>query len=357
MDFIFGNRYFDDHEQVVFCSDDSAGLKAIIAVHRTGERHALGGTRVLPYPSDKEALDDVLRLSRTMTYKSAMANLPYGGGKAVVIADPADRTEALLRAMGRAVDRLGGRFVTGEDVDIGVEEVEVMREETPYMVGEAGGDASDPAAFGVFSGIRAAVEHKMGREDFNGLTVAVQGLGQVGYLLSRYLREAGARLVVTDVREDAVRRVVEELGARAVGVEEIYDQEADVFSPCALGGMISEATLPRLKAGIVAGAANNQLTSPELDGVLAERGILYAPDYVVNAGGVINNAMQLEDYDRGRVMRLSGEIHGTLLEVFRRADTEGIPTGRAADLIAEERMARRGSVPATAPAAPPVREA
>jgi leucine dehydrogenase len=357
MDFIFGNRYFDDHEQVVFCSDEAAGLRAIIAVHRTGERHALGGTRVLPYPSDKEALDDVLRLSRAMTYKSAMANLPYGGGKAVIIGDPANKSEQLLRAMGRAVDRLGGRFVTGEDVGIGVEDVEVMRGTTPHMVGEAGGDSSEPAAYGVFAGIRAAVEHRLEREDLGGLIVAVQGLGQVGYILCRYLHEAGAGLVVTDVHEEAVRRAVEEFGAKAVGIEEVYDQEVDVFSPCALGGVISDATLSRLKAGIVAGAANNQLASPKLDAALAERGVLYAPDYVVNAGGVINNAMQLEDYDRERVMRLSGKIHVTLLEVFRRADAEGIPTGRAADLIAEERMAREGAAQATAPAAASRQEA
>jgi leucine dehydrogenase len=338
---VFSHPAFDNHEQVNFYHDARIGLRAIIALHRTGERHALGGTRIVPYASEDEALQDVLRLSRAMTYKCAMANLPYGGGKAVIIGDPLkEKSVPLLHSFGRCVDGLGGRFVTGEDVGVGVEDVEVMREVTKYVVGQSGSDSSAPAAYGVFSGIRAAVQHKLGRADLEGLRIAIQGLGQVGYALCRYLHQAGAHLTVADSRDERVQQVVKEFGVQAVHPDDIYDQSVEIFAPCALGGVISRSVASILKATIIAGAANNQLAEPELDEVLAERGILYAPDYVINAGGVINNAMHLEQYDRDRVMVLSGEIYLTLLEVFRQAEQDHLPPGKAADRIAEERMTR-----------------
>lgn len=336
---LFDHPLYDAHENVVFCRDPNAGLHAIIAIHRRGARHALGGTRMLGYSSEADALTDVLRLSRAMSFKSAMAGLPYGGGKAVLIGDPqADKTPELLLAMAEHIERLGGLFATGEDVGIGIADVEVMRQRTTHLVGAQGEDSSLPAAFGVYQGIRAAVAHHLGRDELDGVAVAVQGVGQVGHELCRLLAHDGAALVVADVRHEAAARVARELGARLVDADSIETQDVDVLAPCALGGTLTADLVRRLCARIVAGAANNQLASPAVGRALAANNVLYAPDYVINAGGVINNAMYLERYDREAVMNDTARIYTTLRELFACADEHGIAASDAADLLAAAKL-------------------
>jgi len=337
-------RQVDGYETVVHGSDPGSGLDAYIAVHDTTLGPALGGCRMWPYADADEALEDVLRLSRGMTFKAAVARLPLGGGKAVIVGDPRrDKSEALLEAFGSLVDHLGGRYVTGEDVGIGVEDVARIARRTRHAVGRAGqsGDPSPITAWGVFMGLSAAVRHKLRTSALSGLTVGVQGLGHVGYHLCRYLHRAGANLVVTDTDETAVARVVAQFGATPVDPEGIYGAECEVFAPCALGGAINADTLPRIKAVIVAGAANNQLAAPELGTELARRGILYAPDYVINSGGLINIAEEVVtpgDYDKERVMSRVEGIATTLARIFREADREGVATNVVADRIALGRL-------------------
>ena len=341
---VFSSSDFDNHEQVVFCHDAASGLKAIIAIHNTNRGPALGGCRMWSYASEAEAVTDVLRLSRGMTYKSALAKLPYGGGKSVIIGDPRlDKSPALFRAMGRAVQRLAGRYIVAEDVGISVPDVEIMERETRHVAGTTAGGAGDPSpatAYGVYMGLRAAVRHKLGRDKLDGLTVAVQGLGHVGAYLCKHLAEAGARLVVTDINEAAVQTAVTEFDAERVTPDEIYAAGCDVFAPCALGAVINDDTLQVLKAKVIAGSANNQLHEPRHGEILRQRGVLYAPDYVINAGGVIDISHEGRDYDKDRAFAHVAEIHDTLLEIFRRAEAEGIATGEAADRIAEERFRR-----------------
>jgi leucine dehydrogenase len=336
---LFDHPLYDEHEDVVFCRDGDAGLRAIVAIHRRGPRHALGGTRMHAYASEADALGDALRLSRAMSFKSAMAGLPYGGGKAVVIGDPqTDKTPTLLLAMAEHIERLGGLFATGEDVGIGVEDVEVMRGRTRHLVGARGEDSSLPAALGVYHGIRAAVAHRLGRADLDGVAVAVQGVGHVGRELCRLLARNGVALTVADVRPDAAAQVTDELGARVVDADAVETQDVDVLAPCALGGTLTSELVGRLRVRIVAGAANNQLVSPAVGRELAAAGVLYAPDYVVNAGGVINNAMYLEAYDRARVMAETECIYDTLRELFAYADAHAIATSDAADQLATARL-------------------
>ena len=341
---VFSSSDFDNHEQVVFCHDAASGLKAIIAIHNTNRGPALGGCRMWSYASEAEAVTDVLRLSRGMTYKSALAKLPYGGGKSVIIGDPRlDKSPALFRAMGRAVQRLAGRYIVAEDVGISVPDVEIMQQETRHVAGTTAGGAGDPSpatAYGVYMGLRAAVKHKLGRNELDGLTVAVQGLGHVGYYLCKHLAEAGARLVVTDINETAIQTAVAEFDAERVAPDEIYAVDCDVFAPCALGAVINDDTLEFLKAKVIAGSANNQLHEPRHGEILKQRGVLYAPDYVINAGGVIDISHEGRDYDKGKAFAHVAEIHDTLLEIFRRAESEGVPTGEAADRIAEERFSQ-----------------
>lgn len=341
---VFTDWDFDDHEQIVFRRDRCSGLKAIIAIHDTSRGPALGGCRIWPYESDDAALTDALRLSRGMTYKSAMAGLPYGGGKAVIIADPArDKSEALWRAFGRAVDSLGGRYVTAEDVGTRPADLEIVRRETRHVVGIAEGGAGDPSpatAYGVFTGIQAACIERLRRSDIAGLSVAVQGLGNVGFALARMLHDAGAELYVTDIDELAVARAVKELGATAVAPEEIHALEVDVFAPCALGAVINDSTIGRLHAPIVAGSANNQLAEPRHGHALWQRNILYAPDYVINAGGVIWISHEGPDFDAGRAGAHVARIGDTLSEIFARARQDGVPPEVAADRIAESRFKR-----------------
>jgi leucine dehydrogenase len=341
---VFASPAFDDHEQVVFFYDRDSGLRAIVAVHDTTLGPAVGGCRMWPYASETEALTDVLRLSRGMTFKAAMADLPYGGGKTVIIGDSrTDKSEALFRALGRAIESLGGRYYTGEDVGTSPTDMDWVSEEADYVLGCSEGGSGDPSpvtARGVWLGIRAAVEHKLGRSDLAGVRVAIQGLGHVGYHLARLLAQDGARLIVADLETTRVERAAEELGAKPLGVDAILGAKCDVLAPCALGGVINDRTIPKLACAIVAGAANNQLLEDRHGTALHARGILYAPDYVINAGGLINIAQELQPggYDRERALAQVETIGTTLAEVFERAAGEGVPTHEVADRIARERI-------------------
>ncbi|TWA75118.1 leucine dehydrogenase [Azospirillum brasilense] len=349
---LFDHPDFDDHEQVVFCSDAASGLRAIVAIHDTALGPALGGCRMWPYASDEEALRDALRLSRGMTYKSALAGLPLGGGKSVIIGNPrTDKSEALLRAMGRHVERLGGRYIVAEDSGTGVPDIKTMALETAHVSGVVekatasggtrSGDPSPSTAYGVFVGLRAAVQHRLHRTDLEGLTVAIQGVGSVGGHLARYLAEAGARLWVADIDEAQARRVADRVGATPVSADAVFDLEVDVFAPCALGAVLNDTTIPRLTCPVVAGAANNQLAEARHGQALADRGILYAPDYVINAGGVIDVYYERAGYDHTRVMGHIERIADTLTEIFARADMELKPTAAVADRMARQRVGRR----------------
>ncbi len=347
---VFSHPEFDDHEQVVFCRDSASGLRTIIAIHDTRLGPALGGCRMWSYGSDDEALTDVLRLSRGMSYKSALAGLDLGGGKSVIIGNPRrDKSEALWRAFGRFLDSLGGRYIAAEDSGTSVADLQQVALETRHIAGIAdkpagdgvrSGDPSPATALGVFLGLKAAVEHHLGCTDLAGLRVAVQGLGSVGYRLAAQLAKAGAALWVTDIDPERVRRAVEELGATAVAAEAIYDLDVDVFAPCALGAVINDTTLAQLRARVIAGAANNQLAEPRHGQALLERGILYAPDYVINAGGVIDIALERQGFDRDRLLRHLDGIRDTLLEIFQRAERERLPTSVVADRLAVERLGR-----------------
>jgi len=355
---IFDSIDFDGHEQVVFCSDPEVGLKAIIAVHNTNLGPALGGCRMWPYADEAEAVRDVLRLSRGMTYKSAISNLRLGGGKSVIIGNPrTDKTPELMRAMGRAVERLGGRYIAAEDSGTGCADIKEMAKETRHVAGVhdkltgdgtlRSGDPSPATAYGVFVGLRAAVRYRLGRDDLDGLKVAIQGVGNVGFRLARYLKEAGARLWVTDIYEDQVRRAVDELGAIPVGADEIFGLDVDVFAPCALGSVINDASLSHLRAKVVAGAANNQLAEERHGRELMKRAVLYAPDYVINAGGIIDVSYEREgfadgkSFDRDQLVRHIDGIADTLTEIFDRARSQEMPTGMVADQIARERFLKR----------------
>ena len=353
---VFSSPAFDEHEQVIFFFDRASGLKAIVALHDTTLGPAVGGCRMWPYAIEADAITDVLRLSRGMTFKAAMADLPYGGGKTVIIGDPrTDKSEALFRALGRCIDTLGGRYYTGEDVGTAPQDMDWAGEETAYVLGRTrGGGSGDPStvtARGVWCGIREAVRHKLQQDGLAGVRVAIQGLGHVGYNLARLLVEDGARLIVADIDPARVERAADELSAKVVGVDAILGTECDVLAPCALGGVLNDDTIPRLACRIVAGAANNQLLEDRHGAALHARGILYAPDYVINAGGLINIALELEPggYDRARALARVEGIGATLAEVFERADRTGMPTHEVADRIARERIAagpRRQSRPA-----------
>ncbi len=336
---VFEHEDFDNHEQVVFCRDAGTGLNAIIAIHNTSLGPSLGGCRIWPFRSEAEALTDVLRLSRGMTYKAAIAGLPLGGGKAVIIADPkTQKTEAMMKAYGRHVDNLGRRYITAEDVGSTVADMDAIKTVTDHVVGVTGGagDPSNSTAHGVFIGTRAAVRHKLGRDSLAGLHVAVQGIGHVGWFLCEYLARDGARLTVTDINQAALKKAEAEFGAAVVAPDEIYDVEADVFAPCALGAVINDTTLPRLKVPIVAGSANNVLEDERHGIELRRRGILYAPDYVINAGGLIDVARFAVGFGMDVAREKLERIDDTLAEIFRRADAADTPTSEVADGLAEE---------------------
>lgn len=338
------------HEEVVFFHARDLGLKAIVAIHDTTLGPALGGCRMLPYKSDDEALYDVLRLSRGMTYKNAVAGLNLGGGKSVIIGDPKkDKSEPFFRAFGRFLESLGGRYITAEDVNTAVEDMENIFQETSHVVGipPAHGGSGDPSPFtalGTFRGIEAAVERKYGKRELKGLTFAVQGVGHVGMHLVRMLSEAGAKVFVTDTDEARIKHAVDKHGAEAVGLDEIYETGAKVFSPCALGGSVNPKTLEKLKCEIIAGAANNQLDTDATGDELEKRDILYVPDYVINAGGVINVAIERQGYNRERATHQVNRIFDICMHVFHIAKTQGLPTYKAADHLAEKRIAEVGKV-------------
>lgn len=345
---VFSMADFADHEQVVFCSDDASGLKAIIAIHNSNLGPALGGCRMWPYASEDEALRDVLRLSRGMSYKSAMANLKLGGGKTVVIGNPrTDKTPALLEALARAIENLKGRYIAAEDSGTSVDDIKFMSQFTrqvagitdkPTDTGTRSGDPSPATAYGTFVGIKAAIKDRLGRDQIDGLKVAIQGMGHVGFDLARQLHEAGARLWIADIHPEQLTRAADEFGATVVATERIFSLDVDVFAPCAMGAVLNDETIPQLKARVVAGAANNQLAETRHGTELTRRGILYAPDYVINAGGIIDIYHERIGFERDALIRHIDGIHDTLMEIFARARAENRPTGEVADTIAEERF-------------------
>ncbi len=342
-------RDVDGHELIV-CEDHAAtGLRAIIAIHSTVLGPAAGGCRMWPYATTADALFDVLRLSRGMSYKNAIAGLPFGGGKAVIIGEPPKhKTPQLFEAFGRFVDSLGGRYVTAEDVGTTTSDMANVARVTRYVAGlrrapgQAGGDPAPKTALGVFLGIKAAVGFKLGRSDLEGLSIAVQGLGNVGYDLAGLLAAAGARLKVADVRKAAVERVCDELKASAVAVEDVLDEDVDILAPCALGAVLNAHSIPRLRARIVAGAANNQLAQERDGQALLAAGILYAPDYVINAGGIINVSREYQGgATEAQVLEDIGQIPLRLTEIFERARRENRATNEVADEMARERLGAR----------------
>lgn len=335
-----------DYEQLVFCQDEASGLKAIIAIHDTTLGPALGGARMWTYATEENAIEDALRLARGMTYKNAAAGLNLGGGKTVIIGDPfKDKNEEMFRALGRFIQGLNGRYITAEDVGTTVTDMDLIHEETNYVTGispafGSSGNPSPVTAYGVYRGMKAAAKEAFGTESLEGRTISVQGLGNVAYKLCEYLHNEGAKLVVTDINQAAIDRVVNDFGARAVAPEEIYSQEVDIFSPCALGAILNDETIPQLKAKVIAGSANNQLQDSRHGDYLHELGIVYAPDYVINAGGVINVADELYGYNRERAMKRVDGIYDSIEKIFEISKRDGIPTYVAANRLAEERIAR-----------------
>ncbi|ETT85345.1 branched-chain amino acid dehydrogenase [Viridibacillus sp. FSL R5-0477] len=335
-----------DYEQLVFCQDKTSGLKAIVAIHDTTLGPALGGTRMWTYASEEEAIEDALRLARGMTYKNAAAGLNLGGGKTVIIGDPLkDKNEEMFRALGRFVQGLNGRYITAEDVGTTVADMDLIHEETNYVTGispafGSSGNPSPVTAYGVFVGMKAAAKEAFGSEHLEGKKIAVQGLGNVAYTLCKYLHEEGAQLIVTDINESAVKRVVEDFGATAVDPTDIYAQDVDIFAPCALGAIINDETIPQLRAKVIAGSANNQLKDSIHGDIIHNEGIIYAPDYVINAGGVINVADELYGYNRDRAMKRVEGIYDNIEKVIDIAKRDGIPTYLAANRLAEERIER-----------------
>lgn len=330
-----------DYEQLVFCQDKNTGLKAIICIHDTTLGPALGGTRIWDYESEEDAIIDVLRLARGMTYKNAAAGLNLGGGKTVIMGDPSSiKSEDLFRVFGRYVEGLGGRYITAEDMNTTTQDMEFINNETDYVTGLQGksGNPSPVTAFGVFRGILAGVNEVFASDDLNGKTVAVQGLGAVGYAVCEHLHNAGAKLIVTDIRKESIERAVKEFGAKAVDPDEIYGVECDIFAPCAMGAVINDFTIDKLKCELIAGSANNQLAEEKHGEMLKEKGILYVPDFVVNSGGVINVYEEIKGYNKERAMKRASNIYNACKKVFEISKRDDIPTNQAAKRMAEERI-------------------
>jgi leucine dehydrogenase len=343
---IFDHLQKHDHEQVVFCSDKPSGLKAIIAIHNTNLGPALGGTRMWPYTTNEDALTDVLRLSRGMTYKAAVAGLNLGGGKAVIIGDPnAGKTEAMFRAFGRYVEGLAGRYITAEDVGTDVRDMEYVRMETKYVTGidlalGGSGDPSPVTAYGVYMGMKASMKELTGSDSLSGKKIAVQGAGHVAQYVCEHLAKEGAAMYISDIFPEKVKAVAAKVGAEVVDPEKIYDVKADIFCPCALGAIVNDETIPRFKVKVIAGGANNQLAEEQKHGeMLIKHGILYAPDYAINAGGLINVYNELEGYSQERALQQASGIYDTILKIFAISKRENIPTYEASNRLAEERIA------------------
>lgn len=343
-----------DHEQVLFCNDEATGLKAIIAIHNTVLGPSLGGTRMWEYRDESEALTDVLRLSRGMTYKSSLAGLNLGGGKAVIIGNSrTQKSEALMRKFGRFVDSLAGKYITAEDVGITTRDMEWVSMETDHVAGmpEYRGGSGDPSpvtAYGVYMGIKASAKYQFGSDSLSGKKVLVQGVGHVGASLVGMLVKEGAEVVVSDIFQDKIQQVVNEHGVKVIDADEVYDTEMDIYSPCALGATVNDETLGRLKCAVICGAANNQLADEAKHGeAVRAKGIVYAPDYLVNAGGIINCFWELNGYHREAAMRQTEAIYDTTLDIFNKSAAEQIPAYLAANKIAEARIAAIGNVQLT----------
>ncbi|MCK0124376.1 leucine dehydrogenase [Gelidibacter sp. F2691] len=346
---VFGQLSFDSHEQIVFCNDKDTGLKAIIGIHNTVLGPALGGTRMWNYANEWEALNDVLRLSRGMTFKSAITGLNLGGGKAVIIGDAkTQKTPELMRKFGEFVNSLGGKYITAEDVGMTTEDMDIVREVTPHVTGisESKGGSGNPSpvtAYGVFMGMKAAAKYKFGSDNLNGKSVFVQGIGNVGEALVGYLVKEGAKVTVTDLSEERMDKVSASYGVSSYKGKDIFSQAMDIYAPCALGATINDDTINKIKAQVIAGAANNQLAEDRHGVLLQEKGIVYAPDFVINAGGIINVYAELEKYDKQEIMRRTENIYNTTLDILERAAANGVTPNVAAVNTAKERIAKRKS--------------
>ena len=348
---LFGKLQSYEHEQIVVCSEPRLGLKAIIAVHNTTLGPALGGVRMWPYDNEQEAIRDVLRLSRGMTYKAAISGLNLGGGKAVIIGDPRkEKNEALFRAFGRYVDSLGGRYITAEDVGIDVQNMEWVRMETKYVTGlpKAIGGSGDPSpvtAYGVYQGMKACAQKAYGSDSLEGKRISIQGAGHVSSHLAKFLSKEGTELFICDIYDDKVDALAKEVDAEVVDPDDIYGLDVDIFSPCALGGVVNDDTIEHLKCDIIAGAANNVLEEEDRHGqMLLDHNILYAPDYVINAGGLINVASELEGYNEERAHDQASKIYDTILDILNYSEEEDMPTFAASNILAEKRIAEVGQI-------------
>ncbi len=348
---IFNELSNKEHEQVVICSDPATGLKAIIAIHNTTLGPALGGTRMWDYESEEAAMRDVLRLSRGMTYKSAISGLNLGGGKAVIIGDPhTEKTEALFRSFGRFVDGLGGRYITAEDVGMTEKEMEWIYSETKYVTGipKALGGSGNPSpvtAYGVYMGVKACANKAYGSDSLEGKKIALQGAGNVASYFARHAAKEGAKLYICDIYEDKAKELVEEVGGELVAPDSIYGLDVDIFTPCALGGVINDDTLDQFMCDIIAGGANNVLDEEDKHGqMLLDKGIIYAPDYVINAGGIINIASELEGYNEERALQNAGNIYNTITDILNYSEEHGMPAHKASNALAEKRIETIGNI-------------
>lgn len=348
---VIGQMTLNNHEQVLFCNDNETGLKAIVAIHNTVLGPSLGGTRMWTYKNEMEALTDALRLSRGMTYKSSVAGLNLGGGKAVIIGDSkTQKSEALMRRFGKFINSLAGKYITAEDVGISTKDMEYIKMETDFVTGlpenmGGSGDPSPVTAYGVYIAMKASAHEKWGNESLSGKKVVVQGIGHVGESLVHYLVKDGAKVFINDINETRLKAVAKETGAEVISAEMVYDMEMDIYAPCALGATVNTDTLNRLKCSIICGSANNQLADENVHGkMVIEKGILYAPDFVVNAGGIINVYYELEGYNRERALAHAEKIYQTTLNIFKVAKEQNIPTYMAANRLAEKRIADIGKV-------------
>lgn len=348
MDPVFGQLSFDNHEQIVFCHDKDTGLKAIIGIHNTVLGPALGGTRMWNYGSEWEALNDVLRLSRGMTYKSAITGLNLGGGKAVIIGDAkTQKTPELMLKFGEFVNSLGGKYITAEDVGMKTSDMDLLHTVTPYVTGisESNGGSGNPSpvtAYGVYMGMKAAAKYAYGSDDLEGKVVYVQGIGNVGEDLVKNLCKEGAKVYIADINQERLEEVRDKYGVQIYTGNNIYSEEMDIYAPCALGATVNDTTIGQLKAKVIAGSANNQLADEKKNGqMLRERGIVYAPDFLINAGGIINVYAELEKYDRKEILRKTENIYNTTLEILKNAEANKITTYQAAFNIAQARIDAR----------------
>jgi leucine dehydrogenase len=348
---LFNELANKEHEQIVMCSDPEVGLKAIIAIHNTTLGPALGGTRMWNYESEEAAIKDVLRLSRGMTYKAAISGLNLGGGKAVIIGDPhTEKTEALFRSFGRFVDGLGGRYITAEDVGMTEREMEWIYSETEYVTGipKALGGSGNPSpvtAYGVYMGVKACAKKAYGNDSLEGKKIALQGAGNVASYFARHAAKEGAELFICDIYDNKASALAEEVGGTVVDPDSIYGLDVDIYTPCALGGVINDDTIDHFKCDIIAGGANNVLDEEDRHGqMLLDKGILYAPDYVINAGGIINIASELEGYNEERALQNAGNIYNTITDILNYSEEHGMPAHKASNSLAEQRIETVGNI-------------